>query len=524
MRGLLAFVSRGVGRARATLPAPVRLPVFFALLSAAAGAQPIGALQEGQWVHTRVFATVGVIGRQSEQVFPEGTTLIRGAQVPRPLSVHVSGAHFARPWLGVGYELRSELLAARELAGAALQGPVVPQQTIKAGAHLAFRWQQSLLLGLEGHLGWSLGSLGVIRPLAFPSAEFFAITGPVVGAAVTLDPTTRFTAQVYGRVELSLAALVGPAVTVGVQARYALVDVGPFELGLAFLAELTSGLWAAPTVTSLNDGVWRLGLGPSLVGRRAPAPREVVEPTAAPSLTGRVTRSDGRAVPGAVVSAGGQTATSDAAGAFALFGLPPGPSTVTASTATLRPASVEVVVTPGTPVELTMVLAEKTGPGRITGVVSAGPDRPLAGAKVTSGATSVKTNATGEYVLEKVGPGPVKVRVLLDGYTPADEVVQVPPEASAKLDVTLEVATQRAKAKVRGLVSSVEGPVAKASVRIVELKLKQAVKADGRFEVEVPGGRYTLVIEAPRHVTQTRQLEVADGDQAIFQIELEKTR
>ena len=74
------------------------------------------------------------------------------------------------------------------------------------------------------------------------------------------------------------------------------------------------------------------------------------------------------------------------------------------------------------------------------------------------------------------------------------------------------------------VISSAAGPVAKATVRVVELKLKQAVKADGRFEVEVPGGKYTLVIEAPKHVTQTKQVEVADGDQAIFQIELEKLR
>jgi serine/threonine protein kinase len=49
-------------------------------------------------------------------------------------------------------------------------------------------------------------------------------------------------------------------------------------------------------------------------------------------------------------------------------------------------------------------------------------------------------------------------------------------------------------------------------------------QADGRFEAEVLGGKYTLIIEAAKHVTQTRVVEVADGDQAIFQIELEKVR
>jgi hypothetical protein len=64
----------------------------------------------------------------------------------------------------------------------------------------------------------------------------------------------------------------------------------------------------------------------------------------------------------------------------------------------------------------------------------------------------------------------------------------------------------------------------KATVRVVELKVKLAVKADGRFTADVPSGKYTLVIEAKGYVTQTKTVVVSGGDQAIFHTELERSR
>lgn len=64
----------------------------------------------------------------------------------------------------------------------------------------------------------------------------------------------------------------------------------------------------------------------------------------------------------------------------------------------------------------------------------------------------------------------------------------------------------------------------KATVRVVELKLKLPVKPDGRFSADVPSGKYTLIIEARGYLTQTKTVEVSGGDQAIFHAELEKTR
>jgi len=240
-------------------------------------------------------------------------------------------------------------------------------------------------------------------------------------------------------------------------------------------------------------------------------------------VRGRVTRADGTLVAGALISLSATMLTSDASGHFEASDLPEGAVTLKVSAPGLRPSTRQLALASGPPLEVEVVLETPTGPGRITGVVRAGT-KVLPGAKVQGQGAVVTSDASGAFTIEKAGPGPVKVSVSRSGYANADEVVQVPAEGTATLEVTLEPVTQRSKAKLRGVISSASGPLAKATVRVPQLKLKQVVKADGRFELEVPGGQYTLIIEAPKHVTQTRTVEVLDGDQAIFQIELEKTR
>jgi hypothetical protein len=507
------------------------LLAFIALLSSAAMAQPGSGRVEDQWVTSRAFATAGATARNSSQLFPEGPVNISGGP-PRALALHLSGVVFPRKFFGVGFGLRSDLLGAQLTTPGANSAPL-PQQTVQGSATAVLRWQPALFFGLEGHLGWWAGRAALIRPGPSPSAEFKAMTGPVAGLTLVFDVTSRFTAQLSGRFELSLAELVGFGLSLGAQLRFGLVELGPFDLGLAVTLEGHRGGWQGRDVNQLQEGAIRFGIGPSLVSRRPASPQvvtpdtvptEVVTPDAAPSLIGKVTRPDSTPVVDATVSVAGKSVTTDDTGGFALEELPAGPVTVTASAPSFRSASQDVVIAPGVPVEVTLVLEAKTGPGSISGIVRETPDKPLAGARVTSGSTAVMTSAAGQYSLEQLGPGAVRVRVTLDGYMPADEVVQVAPESNGELDVTLELATQRSKAKIRGVVSSAAGPVATATVRIVELKLKQPVKADGRFEAEVLGGTYTLIIEAAKHVKQTRIIEVADGDQAIFQIELEKAR
>lgn len=500
----------------------MRLFALVLVLASSALAQPISRLHDDQWVHTRVSLLGGGAWRSfSQTVASDMTEIPIGVGAP---SAQLGGVVFFRPWLGVGLEVRSDFSKVQKQVNTVSVGEPIEQFGLKAYATAAFRWQPSLLLAVEGHVGFVGARTTSLSTEAGVSVSK-GLFGLAVGANVVLEPLAQLSILAGGRFDYAFFTTQSVGFTVTAQVRYGFIDLGPFNLGLGLAVDVT-GLVVGQTATlsKSTEGVGRLVAGPSLVGRRL-APETVGAPTReAPSVVGRVTRTSGEAVSGAKVSVGPITATSDASGAFELTGLRAGPATVTASANGFKPATQAIVVTPGTPVVVTLTLQTPTGPGRITGIVKSKADKPLAGAKVVMGAVSVMTSETGSYTLERAGPGPVKVVVSLDGYATTDESVQVAPEAAATLDVTLEPLTQRTKAKIRGIISSAAGPVAKATVRIVELKLKQAVKADGRFEADVAGGKYTLVIEAPKHVTQTRVVEVADGDQAIFQIELEKTR
>lgn len=517
----------------------MRLCTLVGLLVAAPVLAQSAELHPDEWTQGRALLTVGggVRGlvEQTRQTGPTQPDVVLGAG-PVFVNAAFSGAWFFRSALGVAADVRLDPFR-YEREG-------VPADRVRyyamSGSALGLaRWQPSPLVGLEGQLGWA----GAARPLILANGAQarvgeVATTGPVGGLSLNLDFGRSFWLQLYARVELvaSLNAvevygrLLGSGVTGGLQSRVASFRLGPIELGVGVLAEFSRLQLQGELPlegqqrTGVQGTLLRLGLGATATLRRPPPSTVTTGPMAvARGVRGRVVKADRSPVTGALVTIGTTALVSGPDGAFEVTDLARGSYAVKASAAGLRPASVQVVVADGM-TETELVLETPTGPGRVTGVVSAAPDKPLAGAKVVSGNQTTTTNTTGAYTLEAVGPGPVKVRVMLDGYVPADEAVQVPPESTATLDVTLEPATQRAKAKLRGVISSAAGPVAKATVRVVELKLKQAVKPDGRFELDVPGGKYTLVIEAPKHVTQTKQVEVADGDQAIFQIELEKLR
>ena len=286
----------------------MRLLAFVALISSPVLAQSISGLHADQWVTSRTFATFGVTKRTSSQDFPEGKVTIAGGD-PALLAMHLSGVVFPRQFFGVGYGVRSDLVRARGGSDA------LDQQTVHGYATAVLRWQPTLLFGLEGHLGWWGGRAALIRPLAVPTAEFKPLTGPLAGLTLAFDVTPRLTVQLSARLEASLAVLVGFGASLGAQVRYGLIELGPFDLGLAATFEAHGGRWSGNDVKLVDDGAFRLGLGPSLVSRR-PAPAKVIAPAVAPGLIGKVTRADGTPVVGATVTVAGRTATTDEAGAF----------------------------------------------------------------------------------------------------------------------------------------------------------------------------------------------------------------
>lgn len=501
---------------------PVRAVFVLVLLfSVGAAAQP-APVPEAPPPSSRLWLTGGVSLRDLEQPYEGPGVIVRGLA---PTTLHASGAYFFSRWLGLDVEARGGLSYATN------GGQTVPLRGFSAAALPAFRFSPLSLLDLEAQLGWGVTGRPVVS-LADPAAPTGGLrlsTGPTAALVVGLEPTPWLSAQLFARTELAVGNTVGFGVNAGVQLRLGALRLGDTRWGVGVTYELASARLGAGEGELLHLE-HRFGLGLAMLERRPP-PMPVLPPPPVGATTARLA---GRVlvagkdvpVPGAVVEVSGRGAvTADAQGRFVLLDVEPGTATVSATAKGFKGTRRDVTLRAGEDAKLSLELVPPSGPGRVTGVVQSAPDKPLMGVLVRAdGGAEVKTDERGAFTLERVGPGPVTITAAMTGFEKGEEVVQVPPEASAAITFTLKATGVRTKATVKGLVLGADGAVPKATVRLVEKKLTVKVKPDGRFELEVPGGRYTVTIQAPGYVTQSKVLELADGDQAIFHAELEKLR
>jgi hypothetical protein len=153
-------------------------------------------------------------------------------------------------------------------------------------------------------------------------------------------------------------------------------------------------------------------------------------------------------------------------------------------------------------------------------VVSFEGKTPVAASVEVNGQTS-PTSAEGALALQGLQPGPISVKVTAPGYNPGEEAASIVAGSVSELTVTLVPEKKRVPATLRGQVRSARGgkPVV-ANLEIRELKQTIAAAEDGSFSVQIPGGKYTVRITAPKFVTQTKSVTVRDGDQAIFNVDL----
>ena len=469
----------------------------------------------------RLWLTGGAAYRAHQQFLPDGSLSVRvggSGRAIAPSNLHFSGAYFFNGFLGANLEARSELFFATQ-PGRAIAQPGAELTLAVAGRWLATPW-----LSLEAQLGWGLQLRSVIAP--GPVAQDVGFMGPSLGVAVNLSPSKILVSQLFFRAQPANFSLTGSAgfqgwaVAGGAQVSLGALRIGDVQFGAAVTLEVVSSRLVANLGVAEQTAV-RLGLGVSMM--RAPVD-PLVDGLASgqrlETLTGKVVSGEG-GLAGVVVTLDGKRPTrTDAAGAFSFADVVTGAHSLEASKEGFKPGVLDVKV-PGDSVTVTLVAS--TGPGRIRGVIRSG-EKPIAEASIVSGAQKTSSDAEGRYVLEKVGPGPVTVSVQAAGMTDQEEVAQVPAEAEAALDFALVPREVEVRATLRGLIRAKDGAAVKATVRVVELKLKVAVKPDGRFSADVPRGKYTLIIEARGFVTQTKTVEVSSGDQAIFHAELERTR
>lgn len=506
--------------------APRRLPFVFVVLVAVLGnpvladdvpvRAPIASGSfEGGAVTRNTTLTPGGPGQPASAV--RGTS---------PWLFRVKAEYFPLRWLGGEVDALLDSFQALTQQNERLGGP---SRRLSARGAVALRFLSRGGFHLSGSLGYAAWSVPYIRldAGALPQPEVQWSHGPAL--RVTLGyQGERFEALAGAIALVPVGRTWGLEPLAWVGARVA--EIGPTALwvGANASALLEGGTVASAGFQGDYAGLnlrFSVGVKVSLLPPRPPSTRVEGEGAGGPTmLEVAVALPDGSPAAGALVAIDEGAATpADAKGVFAAA-VGPGAHAVKVTLAGYRGATSSANAVEGARTKVPVRLEPLTGPGALSGVVrAAASGKPLAEVTVTAGELPpVTTGDDGAYRFEKLGPGPVQVRFEAQGFTTAEEVAQVPPEAAATLDVALEPLGKGSPATVRGLVRSRTGEALKASVVIKGSSAKVQVSPEGRFFVTVPGGTYLFIISAPGYVTQTKKVVLADGDQAILHTELQK--
>lgn len=455
-----------------------------------------------------------------------------------PTHLRLGGAYypFAFPF-GLRGEARLEGF---QISGAGLGGAEVGERASNYFLSLGPSWEWTSLgwLRVEVDAGYGLSAIPLVRYDSSKSGRVASDSlghhGLVLGARAEAAPWGPLRAAAWLRT-LPFAF--------GAELEGKPASASQLFLGVGVGAKAFQ-LWGANLVPMLEyelavgrGGASELGLTSTYVFHRVGltarfgtigAERRPGAPTGPGRIRGRVLADAYTPIAGAELELPGVgKVTSDQRGNFVLPDVPPGTATVDVRAGGYRPQQQTVTVAPETDAPLTVTLVKKTGPGSIKGrvVAAAAPGKeptPITGAHVrVTGGALVTTAADGTFTLPDVGPGPVPLTVSARGYKAAEEIVSVPPETETEVAFTVVKTTAQQLATIRGQVRSAKGGKGvPATLRIPEAQVSTRAGADGRFSVRVPGGRYTVVFSASGFVAQTKTVDVADGDQALFYVDL----
>lgn len=122
------------------------------------------------------------------------------------------------------------------------------------------------------------------------------------------------------------------------------------------------------------------------------------------------------------------------------------------------------------------------------------------------------------YGLERVPAGDATLRVSAARLLTHEQPITL--RAGAPLVVDVELSPAPPTGQVRGLIRSFSGTGLRARVRIEPLGKEIQTDASGTFELDVPPGAYEVLVEAPGHATQRRQLRVPEDGVVILNADL----
>jgi len=168
----------------------------------------------------------------------------------------------------------------------------------------------------------------------------------------------------------------------------------------------------------------------------------------------------------------------------------------------------------------------------VTGTVTNALDKkPIAGASVTLSGFDDIGLATDKDGRWKSWPLPVdvgllQVSVTAPGYKPGKQTLpKGPANTIRQLPLALTSIDSKVPGQLRGqLNDQASGNPLGGLITVPAQKKKVEVGAEGTFTVELPAGRYTIIISNPRYQTQTKEITIGAGEVVILNIDLTKRR
>lgn len=248
-----------------------------------------------------------------------------------------------------------------------------------------------------------------------------------------------------------------------------------------------------------------------------------LQPVTVGTVQGLVRSSvDGSPIPGASVSIGNTTAQTDTGGRFIIADIAAGPANVVASKPVFEPGSSNVDVVAAELVSVVIQLDPITY-GTIDGiVVDALTSKPIADVVVTVTGKNTRTNAAGEFRLERVSAGDVTLSASKRVYKQVDDRFKLAPAETETRRIALPPITY---GDVEGQVVDADSGAPLSNVDVSLGTKRVRTDAAGRFGPErVDAGPMNVSAFKASYESGGTNIDVAPAETTLARIELEPIR